>query len=131
MNDECVICLNTVIIVNNQDVFIKNCKCKYIFHDACLKNWLFTNPVCPICHEVLLIKPNVDDQITVCPSEEIVSTIDIETLLNQIRENNISNANRTIIFTEGNVQNEYNPYIRFYFFTLLLIIFILFFALKP
>jgi len=131
MDDECVICLNSVIINNNPDVFIKNCQCKYTFHDVCLKNWLFTNPVCPICRKVLLIRPNVESPITLQSLEENVSNIDIEALINQIRENNISNANGTIIFTERNVQNEHNPYTRFYFCVILLIIFILFFAIKP
>jgi len=128
MDDECVICLNSTVINNEPDVFNKTCKCKYTFHDACLKNWLFTNPSCPICREVLLIKPSIEDQNIIRPSE--ASTIDIETLLLQIREHRTSNATGTVIFTEGNVQNRENPYARFYSFILILSI-IIFFSLKP
>ena len=124
MDDECVICLNSTVIINEPDVFNKNCKCKYTFHDACLKNWLYTNPSCPICREVLLIKSSyVEDQNITRPSQ--TTTIDMEILPHQIREHRTSNG--TIIFTERNRQN---PCARFYSLVFILSI-IIYFALKP
>ena len=57
--NECVVCLGSeeedgtdsqvlksVTLVKS---LVKECKCDYLVHEACLVEWLSTSPVCPIC----------------------------------------------------------------------------------
>ena len=56
---ECVVCLGSeeegekdsqvlksVTLIKSLE---KECNCDYLVHEACLEEWLSTNPVCPIC----------------------------------------------------------------------------------
>lgn len=67
INEDCVICLDTVEI-NNKNVILN---CKHIYHVMCLQDWVSNqlkqdiNPCCPHCRDEIIIiipdSPNYDN----------------------------------------------------------------------
>lgn len=43
-DDKCPICFEHLSTIEKVSL-----KCKHIFHNSCIKTWLQTNSVCPIC----------------------------------------------------------------------------------
>jgi len=56
----CIICLDdtNVCVKNIKDLkhIDKICDCYYDVHIKCFHRWIQTTPVCPYCHELILIK---------------------------------------------------------------------------
>jgi hypothetical protein len=57
---ECFICFEndmnntTIIDLNDQTLYIKNCSCKGIIHLVCLRKWIDTNRSCPVCRNIVI-----------------------------------------------------------------------------
>tara|TARA_B100000073_G_scaffold298699_1_gene264277 strand:+ start:918 stop:1319 length:402 start_codon:yes stop_codon:yes gene_type:complete len=95
---ECIICLNVVEepLSNN---FIKTCNCNLIVHEECLKEWLATSPICPLCRCLLLTK-HTDQTNTFYSSPYIdppVIQVDLDTLFNQYAEGRGNEDNQNIV----------------------------------
>lgn len=63
---DCFICFEIIPInqiknnkLNNQQMFIKNCRCDGNIHEKCLKMWFDMNRSCPICRKIVTEKNNV------------------------------------------------------------------------
>jgi len=63
---ECIICLSNkyetkgAVTVQTLDTLKRSCNCKYLIHEPCLKIWIMRSPLCPICHQLLLFKTDLD-----------------------------------------------------------------------
>jgi len=92
---ECIICLNVVEgpFSNN---FIKTCKCNLIVHEECLKEWLATSPICPLCRCLLLTKHThlTNDYYSSPYIDPPVIQVDLDTLFNQYGERPGGEANQ-------------------------------------
>ena len=92
---ECIICLN-VVEKPPSDNFIKTCNCNLIVHEECLKEWLSTNPICPLCRCLLLTKHT--HQTNNCYSSPYIDPpviqVDLDTLFNQYSERLGGEANQ-------------------------------------
>lgn len=59
-DNECMICMDDsddegsiTVVVQRIPHLVRTCKCEYLVHETCLRNWLAKTPVCPICKECL------------------------------------------------------------------------------
>ena len=56
---ECAICLDEFAKNEDREIAELNCNNKHIFHLDCIKKWVETNDICPMCREPIL----KDDQV--------------------------------------------------------------------
>ena len=59
-DNECIICMEATddnkaqtIEVHRIPRLIRACKCEYLVHETCLRDWLSNTPACPICKEII------------------------------------------------------------------------------
>jgi hypothetical protein len=59
-DNECMICMDgsdddgrETVVVQRIPHLVRACRCEYLVHEACLRDWLSKNPACPICKECL------------------------------------------------------------------------------
>ena len=45
--DKCAICLNE--FSEHEHVTLLHCNVKHLFHTSCVREWLTSNPICPLC----------------------------------------------------------------------------------
>lgn len=56
-NYKCTICFRNIktksskILLNEK--FVTKCKCKYYYHERCIKNWMKVKKTCPICRKTI------------------------------------------------------------------------------
>ena len=130
---ECVICFDNESIPNLKEIneinFIeKNCACNFKIHELCLKKWIINKPVCPYCHEVIIIKSiplqsslssNVYDALDTSIEEE-----------EEEEENNIPEIRGQFSFNRNGCYNLVTTFLKKHSFPILcvfMIIFIFFF----
>ena len=49
-NTDCSICRNSIINVENELSVIGDCN--HVYHENCVKQWLKTKNVCPLCNKI-------------------------------------------------------------------------------
>ena len=61
INNTCFVCLDakpinkdSVTLLNDMVLFIKECDCKCYSHTTCIKKWIEIKSVCPICNHIIL-----------------------------------------------------------------------------
>jgi len=107
INSNCLICLEGTIIevkddkhlinentimVNSVPFLTKTCICDYRIHYKCIKKWIESNSICPICRNPIsnILKNNSGLQNDTSLYQSIISIPNDETLLIPIN-NNIKN----------------------------------------
>ena len=54
-NYKCTICFRNIksskILLNEK--FVTKCKCKYYYHERCIKTWMKIKKTCPICRKTI------------------------------------------------------------------------------
>jgi hypothetical protein len=44
-NSDCIVCLNSF----QSGDLVTTLPCSHVYHSKCIKDWLKTNPTCPVC----------------------------------------------------------------------------------
>ena len=124
---ECIICLDfesdsDIDIISNDNsessskclidmsesnnIFLKNCLCKYYAHESCIKEWLQNKPSCPLCTKPLILNNRCNiSNINNLPFNRRILIYDIEDLHNQI--SNSESYNEDINHIQRDINNPH------------------------